>query len=189
MQPVLLLVFVLIRFAFIKLINEKQNHLKEALKLWNNLSLVTGLLVTIGALIVANYRITEMSFIHGIGANIVFYVSAVDMLFQSRSAFILSQKCIGITRAILSLLMLFFTLMVYIFGYWSLETNPLIRDMNYRLHWDSTQEGYCYHMISVISEWILMGIQSVYYLTFVSQFKQIKLAINVSEAPNHTEQV
>ena len=173
LESIISLMFAIIRFESNEALFEKCKEIskesKQCIKTKNKLLLITGSVMFIGHMIVANFRCDEINLIHSIGAIFAFGLAFIDMFIQSRIDYGLAQNSIAIVRTVLSILMVCFNLVTVGSMLLTLGNTGAL-DAHYRLKWNSSQEGYYYHIISSISEWILMFILSVYYFTFYSHF-------------------
>ena len=174
-----LILFAIIRFEAIKTcINEnkiRSQDIKQQLFLWNRRSFVSGLCMATGLAIAANFRDSEgpiVQTMHSIGAYFLFVSSVFEVYFGSKLAFCQSLDSTGRFRSFQCLLAFILTL-VFLPSYTlSFDLYPIARiDTNARLMWNSSQEGYCFHIISSIDEWLLVINLSVYYFSYVSQFR------------------
>ncbi|XP_054166582.1 DNA damage-regulated autophagy modulator protein 1-like [Oppia nitens] len=180
----LLMLFTLIRYESIKThqlfdVNPNDN-IKNSVRKVNNWSLVSGICMSIGFGIVANFRNAEspvIQFVHNLGAVLGFLSTVCDMGLQSRAAFNMRDRSTGRFRCGLCTIALVLAVAYNALSIWSFLVYPeALKDKNVRLMWNSSQPGYVPHVMSTVLEWILIFMISPYILTFVSLFKRYSIS-------------
>lgn len=179
-----ILLFVLIRFEAMKtLIEENRNHLtadKKLMKVWNRCSIISGIFMVIGFLIVSNFQNSEGKFVqtaHNVGAILGFFSAVVDMSFQNRLSFGLSFDSTGRFQRFLSLFILLLAVAYYSLSIWSYELHSkALLNEKARLKWNSNQDGYVVHVVSNTMEWVLVLSLGSYFFSFVGQLKRFSLS-------------
>ena len=181
----ILIIFVaIIRYESTKTLNENNKSLtsdaRQSIDFWNNCSLVTGMCMAVGFIIVANFRNSEgviVQIIHNVGAVFGFFSTVFDMYFQSRVASTMSHNQMARVRLALTVWALALAVTYNVLSIVSFVLNPnALGDTLLRLKWSSDQNGYVLHVLSTFLEWILIFSLSPYFLTFVSQFKKFSLS-------------
>ncbi|XP_054166581.1 DNA damage-regulated autophagy modulator protein 1-like [Oppia nitens] len=179
---ILLLIFTTIRYEIIKENIISNNNLTDQtirdLKSLNKHSLRTGICMSLGIIMVASFRASETLLVltvHGISALINFIAFICDMYFQSRVANLMSDRRTGRLRLAMAIIVITMLIAVLGFAGWAAMVSPpelqeFMATEN-RLKWKSSQNGYAFHILSTVCEWILILTYCPYFWTFISQFK------------------
>ena len=184
MGSTLLIFLSIIRFESTKTFIENNRTAatdsKLALKTWNRRSLITGLFMATGFMIVANFRNSEgvlVQSLHNIGAVFGFFSTVTDMYFQSKAANCMSLNGTARFRAILAVFALILAITYNLMAFVSFNLySEAFLNTELRLKWNSSQDGYAFHVMSTVLEWILIFSLSPYFFSFVSQFKVFSLS-------------
>ena len=179
-----LIFFAIIRSQAIKVFIENNKIIsQDVIQKQRNLirlSLVSGLGMATGQAITGNFPNSDEPFVqtlHTIGAYIVFVSSLFEIYFGSKLAFCQSLDITARFRFIQFELHLMIALVFCIFHYSSFYAYPLAYfNISARLMWNSSNDGYYFHIIATVSEWFLIINLSVYYFSYVSQFRQFSLS-------------
>ena len=163
--------------------NSLSETVRQELRIWSRRSLTTGLCMAFGLAVSANFRDSEGMFVqtvHSFGAYFLFLSSVFEVWFQSRTDFLLLNRGKGIIRCIQAVISMFLVITFLPCYSLSFDMYPLAHlDINARLKWNSSQEGYYFHLISSFNEWILVFNLSLYYLSFVPQFRLFSFSKNL----------
>lgn len=153
----------------------KHNNKEKQL---NKLSLVIGMLMPIGAVVVGNYRMPEILGIHLFGAFIAFTSANTYLVIQTWISFKLSSKLNSLTIAKIRLIITIAAIILYLT---SIITSTIsfyifgkFPENDIRLHWTSDIPGYTWHIVSAITEWLFVLMASPFFVTFINEFKSLK---------------
>ena len=169
-----LIFFAIIRFEAMKTFignnkNLNQSVLKE-LRIRNRRSLITGLCMAFGLGVAANFHDSEgvlVQTVHAFGAYFLFLSSVFEVWFQSRTDFLINNRRTGIFRTFQAVMSLFLVITFLPCNSLSFDLYPTAHiDLNARLKWDSSRDGYWFHLMSSLNEWLLVFNLSVYYFSF-----------------------
>ena len=122
---------------------------------------------------------------HIVGASIVFFGGVAFCWVQLLLSYIvLKHKFISYTTFVLrftfALFSLFFlTSMTILESDASREWNKNPPDHGEEM-WDPKDPGYLFHLLSNISEWLMVLSMVGYFITFASEFNRIKMDFNVT---------
>ncbi|XP_056648851.1 DNA damage-regulated autophagy modulator protein 2-like isoform X1 [Diorhabda sublineata] len=163
-----------VRYMHIAEIQEK-NDISGPMKKLNKYSLYIATLSVFGTLIVANFQVTEIFIVHLMGASLCF---GFGLLYQM-SQVILSFKMFPlIGHKILNLFRLFLTILTAA-SFMSTSICGYISMINFRgedlTKWKPDDGGYFYHIISAISEYVLVTATVLHIATFVHEFRDIEI--------------
>ena len=144
----------------------------------NKLSLVIGMLMPIGAVVIGNYRMPEILGIHLFGAFIAFTSANTYLMIQTWISFRLSSKLnsltIAKTRLIITIAAIILYLTTIITSAISIYLFGKFPENDIRFHWSSDLPGYTWHIISAITEWLFVFMASPFFITFINEFKSWK---------------
>merc|ERR1712141_842077 len=169
------------------------------LLLWNDVGLFIGFLSTLGLCIVANFQEKSILSVHLLGATMTFGFGVVYcwihayLTYQSRSNGLNSNATLHARIMIAFFVTLFFT-MVFVGSSianskWS---NARPTDVS-KMHWDDSEPGFGWHLISTFSEWLMAFCFIIYFFTFYNEFRKIRLKVdlltlyNIDSLADHAE--
>merc|ERR1712142_354354 len=149
--------------------HEKQKLLKSL----NTLSLVLGLLGSLGVSIVGNFQETSVVVAHFIGASLCFGLGTIYLWIQVYISCYLKPngwpRLLLCTRIVLSmvntscLLITVITSMVATMQ----SKNQGDGDSSYFQHWGQGSAGWTSHLVSTVSEWVMAAAFDIFILTLV----------------------
>ena len=185
-ESLLLIFLTIIRYEAIKTYienNNKSKVFKQDLSRLNSISLKTGLSTATGFFMVSHFSLggslLEMA-IHYIMASLLFISTVVEIYFQSQIDYLLSEKRTDGFRKYLFVSSSLLLIPFYLLSIDSYVRNiELAMDIKKAMMWHSGEPGYYTHVISAISEWLLVLNMTLYYLTFKPLFKNISLSNNL----------
>ncbi|XP_053572956.1 DNA damage-regulated autophagy modulator protein 1 isoform X2 [Bombina bombina] len=151
----------------------KQNDISSFIKPWlNKAALVIGLIGCIGMGIVATFQEKLIPIVHDVGALITFIGGVVYIVLQSVISYMCRTQwnsmrmcCVRISISVISAIAV---LPMIVFGALIGITNSYL---------DPHEQGYRYHMVSAICEWIIAFSFNMYFLTFIKDFQGVTLKI------------
>lgn len=154
----------------------------------NRMSGLLGFLTCIGMDIAANFQESRVSTFHFIGAFICFSAGTlyfcVQTIITSNMTPHACTECMMYLRVCLSALAFFFSIGTIFPGVMSVK---YFRGKDYK-KWSADDGGFEWHLVSVISEWLLSFTYCVYILTLLPEFKRIKLYAPVIELHEKTQE-
>lgn len=138
----------------------------------NNVSLVFGLLAAIGVLLVANFQETNVIVVHLVGAFMAFALGGTYTWFQTVISYKMSplpghKAWVSHFRLALSVIITVCCVMVVVFAQLA----------SAKASWSSHGEGWKEHVTSTAFEWVLAFLSTVYFASFIREFKQFTFAI------------
>lgn len=178
--------FVILRFH----LNKRLLH--KTISKRNRTQLITGIMIVISMSAIGSFRNAENYFIqivHNVMASILFLMLAIDILLAIEiNQSISDQESIIIVQKILLFLCLLFSFTVVVGAFISFRNDPWIFfHQHRRLHWSSKQIGYYGHLLSTVSEWVLILMSAPYLFTYGKHFKRFLFEQNQSIIPERID--
>jgi len=147
----------------------------------NTIALAFGFTACLGMSLVGNFPELHNKAVHLIGAFLVFVGGSIYMVYQGYYTFKLlphfQSKTIAYIRTYMGILglMLYFsaqTTVILAFQRVKSKKNP---NLDQSVKWSEADGGYEFQAASVIMEWLLFAIFDLFLLTYVPEFKKLKL--------------
>ncbi|XP_018564121.1 DNA damage-regulated autophagy modulator protein 1-like [Anoplophora glabripennis] len=139
----------------------------------NLASLYTGLGAAIGVSVVANFQEAFVLFVHVIGAYAAFGLGSVYQCLQTilyyRMSRVVENKYSNIVRIFLSVVSVISFSICAVFATIAFG----MYDGNTVQNWKEEDNGYNFHIISTIAEWICAGCTIFFLFLFKSEFENI----------------
>ncbi|GAB1608179.1 DNA damage-regulated autophagy modulator protein 2-like, partial [Argonauta hians] len=142
----------------------------------NKISFGFGLLAAIGMSIVGNFQESNVLVVHVIGAFMVFGIGSVYEILQTIISYMMYPMYNGKTIIIIRLVLCIFSVIFFIMTF----TAAGIAGNEYKgdpLKWKPELEGFAYHILSTSSEWLLSISFLAYFLTYINEFRKIKINV------------
>ncbi|CAG9859022.1 unnamed protein product [Phyllotreta striolata] len=154
---------------------QSKYQLSSILNKLNNYSFYAGIISILGGLIVANFQVRQTFFVHLTGAAICFGFGTVCQALQAIISFKVyphvGNRLLNISRVIVTLLSVITctsTSVCAILSFSQYKGN----DMN---KWKPDDGGYTFHVISAVSEYILIATTTINLVSFAEEFKYIEI--------------
>ncbi|XP_026881211.1 DNA damage-regulated autophagy modulator protein 2b [Electrophorus electricus] len=158
------------------------DHAEKRLLQLNFVGLVLGTISSFGMCVVANFQKTTLFSMHLVGAALTFGVGALYIVAQTLLSFWMQphihSKRVFVTRLALGLWTLISIISMFISSVIMYSSLPGV-EVSKKLHWDPGEPGYTAHMVSTASEWCLAFSFISFFLTYIKDFKKIKLRAEV----------
>ncbi|CAL1533720.1 unnamed protein product [Lymnaea stagnalis] len=147
----------------------------------NNISLVCGMISSLGVLIVANFQESNILIAHLTGAVMTFLFALIYALLQSIISYRLpSVKGYSICLCHCRLLVAILAAGTAIAFPCMALVAELLKPSHYPLgFWDPTVEGFEFHIASTTLEWIAAGLLSIFFLTYIAEFRFVRIGMPV----------
>lgn len=155
-----------------------------------SLSLYSGLCMSLGFLLLGCFRNNESLLVqvcHNVFTAFGFFSAMLDIYFESSAASIRGDDKLAQFRRIILSLCAFFLVVYSTTGVSSIVANrAAFEDKKVRLMWSFGEAGYLLHVLSSVTEWILIYMLSPYFYTFRSIFVRARyLAAPITAANNN----
>lgn len=158
----------------------------------NKLAVVLGVASSLGGSIVANFQEDVVSFIHIIGALLIFVGGILYCWVQSFISYKMSL-CGLITRSLFILrVAIAFAATIFFATCATATSYASVNGVRYhlasdepRLRWNPTEKHYVYHVIGDVSEWLMALTLLSFLFTYFGEFRFIKMKIVVSRRTQH----
>ncbi|XP_029902167.1 DNA damage-regulated autophagy modulator protein 1 [Myripristis murdjan] len=157
------------RYKYVEKLSEETSLVRPCL---NKAALGLGMLACLGMCIVATFQETTVTRVHDAGAVLFFLTGVLYAIFQSVIShriypFGSSLTVCRIRTAIATLACLaFFPTLICVF---------FVKQT--KLHRDTHDEDYTYHLASAVSEWIVAFSFVCFFLTYIDEFKHFTLQV------------
>ena len=152
----------------------KDANIKTILLKRNNVSLITGLFMSFGFILIGCFRNNEIHLVqilHHAFALGTFICFIVDIYHEYKIANLAGWNRVSRYRVIILGLSIFFFVVYTTNGVASYVVNTRnYLEKDARLLWSSHEAGYLLHVISTFVEWLLIYMFSAYFYTFHSMF-------------------
>ncbi|KAK9504125.1 hypothetical protein O3M35_010529 [Rhynocoris fuscipes] len=148
--------------------------------LLNRIATIFGLVACVALDITANFQVTNVFAVHGLGAIICFVCSAVYILLQAVLTFMIvphiNSIIMVIIRALLGVCVVIFTISSIVTDTIALKqfsSAPV--NHSQILHWTPDLPGWKLHVTASICEWILVITLALFILSLYWDFRKISL--------------
>ncbi|XP_043932588.1 DNA damage-regulated autophagy modulator protein 2 [Protopterus annectens] len=175
-----------VRYKHVEALNTEESNVIR----WNKAGLGLGLISCFGLLVVANFQKTDMIHMHILGAVLTFGIGGLYILLQTIMSYKMQTPVHGkrifwirllvVIWCFVSMLLMFVTSLILHFIFKG-------STMAKKLHWDPHENGYTSHVISTVSEWSLAFSFVSFFLTYIRDFKNIKLRVLAILNHDHLE--
>lgn len=145
----------------------------------NNISLVFGILASLGVLLVANFQETNVIIVHMIGAFLAFGMGAIYTWFQTIVSYSVhglpgKHLCVRHFRLALSVFITGCCVMVVVLAKLADQ-----KEDGGKSRWSPSDKGWKEHVASTTLEWVLAFLSTIYFATFFNEFRQFNVAMPV----------
>ncbi|XP_053497523.1 DNA damage-regulated autophagy modulator protein 1 isoform X2 [Ictalurus furcatus] len=159
------------RYKFVQKLIEKTGGVSPR---WNLAAFIIATLSCIGMCFVATFQEVEQTAVHDFGALMFFIWGVVYIVMQTHISYRVhpygSSKRVCHIRAVFSLVAILAVIPTIICASF-LKTN--------KLHRTSEDKDYVFHVVSAVSEWIAAFTFVFFFFTYIQEFKQFTLKVNV----------
>ncbi|XP_053560708.1 DNA damage-regulated autophagy modulator protein 2 [Bombina bombina] len=169
-----------IRYKHVDALN---HNYSSCISLPNKIGLVIGLLSCFGLCVVANFQKTLFPDLHKVGAALTFGFGTIYILFQIIITNKMQQELEGKGVFWFRLVVLIWSglsIVSMIISYGILHNVDHDRDIAQELHWMPENKGYIPHIICTISEWVLAFSFLSFFLTYIRDFQNILIHVDVT---------
>ncbi|KAF5901652.1 DNA damage-regulated autophagy modulator protein 1 [Clarias magur] len=159
------------RYMFVKKLIEKTGGVSSCL---NVAAFIVAVFSCIGMCFVATFQETELTAVHDFGALMFFVFGVIYIILQTiisyKSHPYGSSKRICHIRAVFSFVA-------------SVAVIPTLICASFvkltKLHWNPEDKDYTLHAVSAVSEWTAAFTFIFFFFTYIQEFKQFSLKVNV----------
>jgi len=162
--------------------NFATNH---KLLLLNDISLLIGFFSTLGLCIVANFQEKSILTVHLVGATMTFAGGVVYcwiqayLTYHSRSNGLNSDATLHARILIAFFVSLFFTMVFVGSSVANLKWKDASLTGKAKIHWNDSEPGYGWHLISTFSEWLMAFSFIIFFITFYQEFRNIRVKVDL----------
>ncbi|KAG7454498.1 hypothetical protein MATL_G00260390 [Megalops atlanticus] len=162
------------RYKFVQKLEEIQGFRSKL----NKCALWIGLIACLGMCIVATFQVTLVTEVHDAGALVFFVCGVLYTLLQSVISYRMhpygSSMALCHTRMVISIISVLASFPMIICAFF----------VPTKLHWDSHDKEFAFHLASAISEWIVTFCFVFFFFTYIREFKCFKLTLTADMLVN-----
>ncbi|XP_031421872.1 DNA damage-regulated autophagy modulator protein 2 [Clupea harengus] len=174
-----------VRYKQVQTLTSPSEHV---LHLLNGVGIILGYLSCCGMCIVANFQKTDLIGVHLVGAGMTFAPGALYILVQTGVSYRMQPRFHGTgilwTRTAVGLWALVSIVTLFVSSIIMYDEEPNV-DLITKVRWESTESGYIAHLVSAAAEWSLAFSFIFFFLTYIRDFKKLRLRVQAILQCNH----
>ncbi|KAI4888473.1 hypothetical protein NFI96_015930 [Prochilodus magdalenae] len=159
------------RYKYVQKLNEKTGGVKPAL---NKAALFFATTSCVGMCFVATFQETAVTRVHDVGALVFFVSGVVYIILQTIISYQLYP--FGTSKGVCHIRALFAGV-AFLAAFPTIICAFIVKST--KLHWNPEDKDYTLHLASAVSEWIVAFSFVFFFFTYIREFKQFSLKVNV----------